>query len=82
MNDIGSIVIPVAIMLILASSVTACMAFYFRCERYRADALASELEENRKLAANAAQQQEDARTQLAQLTDRVGKVEELLRSVG
>ncbi|GAB1824314.1 hypothetical protein [Herbidospora sp. RD11066] len=75
MTDIGSIVIPITVMLILVGGVTGCVAFYFRFERHRTDVLAGELAKNRELA-------EQMHARLGELTDRVAAVEQLLRSVG
>jgi hypothetical protein len=80
--DIGSIVIPIMVMLILAGGVTGCVAFYFRFERHRTDVLTREMAKNRELAEQAVQQQKQVHAQLAELTDRVAAVEQILRSVG
>ncbi|MEV4247694.1 hypothetical protein AB0J63_30270 [Streptosporangium canum] len=82
MIDIGSIVIPITVMLILAGAVTGCIAFYFRFERHRTEVLAAELAKNRELAERAVQQQEQVQARLAELTGKVAAVERLLRSVG
>ncbi|ACZ91821.1 hypothetical protein [Streptosporangium roseum] len=81
MIDIGSIVIPITVMLILAGAVTGCISFYFRFERHRTEVLAAELAKNRELAEQAVQQQEQVQARLAELTNRVAAVEQLLRSV-
>jgi hypothetical protein len=80
--DIGSIVIPIVVMLSLTGGITGCVAFYFRYERHRTEVLAAEMAKNRELAEQAVQQQERAHAQLAELTDRIAAVEQILRSVG
>jgi hypothetical protein len=79
--DIGSIVIPVVAILTLVGGITLCVAAYFRFERHRTDALAAEMAKGRKLAEQAVQQQEQARAQITELTERVAAVEQILRSV-
>ncbi|MGW0484163.1 hypothetical protein [Nonomuraea sp. NPDC003214] len=81
MIDVGSIVIPIAVMLILFGSITACLAFYFRFERHRTDVLAAEMARYRELAEQAVQKQDQVQTRLAELTERVTAVERILRSV-
>lgn len=81
MDEIGSIVIPIVITLILAAGVTGSIAAYFRFERHRTKVLTAELAKNREIAERAAQQQDEARVQLAVLSERIAAVEKLLRSV-
>ncbi|MGY5123974.1 hypothetical protein [Streptomyces nigrescens] len=76
----GSIIIPIAVLVIIFASVTTIVASYFRLQRHRADAAA--LAEYRRLAERVAAQQETMSAQLAELGDRVKAVEKLLQSVG
>ncbi|MFE0374242.1 hypothetical protein ACFW1M_01405 [Streptomyces inhibens] len=76
----GSTIIPIAILLMAFSSLTAIVTSYFKLQRHRADAAA--LTEYHKLADRVTAQQEATGAQLAELTDRVKAVEKLLQSVG
>ncbi|MEU3988005.1 hypothetical protein OG301_20460 [Streptomyces platensis] len=76
----GSIIIPIAVLVIIFASVTTIVASYFKLQRHRADAAA--LAEYRGLAERVTAQQEAMSTQLAELGDRVKAVEKLLQSVG
>lgn len=76
----GSIIIPIAVLVIIFASVTTIVASYFRLQRHRADAAA--LAEYRGLAERVMAQQEAMSAQLAELGDRVKAVEKLLQSVG
>ena len=82
MIDIGSIVIPIVAILTLVGGITLCVAAYFRFERHRTEVLVAEMAESRKLAELAVQQQDQARAQIFELTERVAAVEQILRSVG
>jgi hypothetical protein len=53
---------------------------YFRLQRHRTDAVA--MAEYRKLAEQAVANQDRLRDQLAELTNRLAAVEQLLRSIG
>ena len=53
---------------------------YYRLQRHRADAVA--MASYRKLAEQAVANQEELRAQLAQLTEHVRAVEQLMRDVG
>ena len=53
---------------------------YFRLQRHRADAVA--MAHYRKLAEEAVTNQQELRAQLAELTAKVGAVEQLMREVG
>ncbi|MEV0379449.1 hypothetical protein [Nonomuraea sp. NPDC050643] len=81
MIDIGSIVIPVGVTLILFGAITGCVAFYFRFERHRAEVLTAEMAKYRELAEQAVRQQEQVQARLKELTERVAGVERILRSV-
>ncbi|MFI0906616.1 hypothetical protein ACH4TE_24280 [Streptomyces sioyaensis] len=76
----GSIIIPIAILVIIFASVTTIVASYFKLQRHRADAAA--LAEYRKLAEQVTEQQGEMSAQLAELGERVKAVEKLLQSVG
>ncbi|WP_435602465.1 hypothetical protein [Streptomyces sp. bgisy130] len=76
----GSIIIPIAVLVIIFASVTTIVASYFKLQRHRADAAA--LAEYRGLAERVTAQQETMTAQLAELGDRVKAVEKLLQSVG
>ncbi|RJL32061.1 hypothetical protein [Bailinhaonella thermotolerans] len=82
MTDLNSIVIPIAVMLILFGAISACVAFYFRFERRRAELLTAEMAGYRELAERALAQQEESRARIAELTGKVAEVERILRSVG
>ena len=72
-------VVAIAIVLIVVAGITISVVSHFRLQRHRADAAA--IAEYRKLAEHIGTEQAALRTQLAELTDRVGSVETLLRSV-
>ncbi|MEV4897496.1 hypothetical protein AB0K48_50005 [Nonomuraea sp. NPDC055795] len=81
MIDIGSIVIPIVVVLILFSAITACLAFYFRFERHRTEMLTAEMARYREMAERAVQQQSEVQARLGELTERVAAMETILRSV-
>jgi hypothetical protein len=68
--------IPVAVCLAIAVIVWA----YFRLQAHRADAVA--MAHYRKLAEEAVANQQEVRSQLAELTSHVRAVEQLMREVG
>ena len=68
--------IPVAVCAAIAVIVWS----YFRLQRHRADAVA--MAHYRKLAEEAVANQQQLRDQLAQLTEHVRSVEQLMREVG
>ena len=68
--------IPVAVCLAIAVIVWS----YFRLQRHRADAVA--MAHYRKLAEEAVANQQQLSQQLAQLTEHVRSVEQLMREVG
>jgi type VI protein secretion system component VasK len=68
--------IPVALCLAIAVIVWA----YFRLQAHRADAVA--MAHYRKLAEEAVANQQEVRSQLAELTSHVRAVEQLMREVG
>ncbi|MEV3984480.1 hypothetical protein [Nonomuraea sp. NPDC049758] len=81
MIDIGSIVIPIVVVLILFGAISACMAFYFRFERHRTDVLAAEMARYRELAEQAVQRQGEVQARLGELTEKVAAMERILLSV-
>ncbi|MER6580580.1 hypothetical protein AB0C33_36940 [Nonomuraea sp. NPDC048881] len=81
MIDIGSIVIPIVVVLILFGAITACMAFYFRFERHRTDVLTAEMARYRELAEQAVQRQGEVQARLGELTEKVAAMERILLSV-
>ncbi len=68
--------IPVAVCAAIAVIVWS----YFRLQQHRADAVA--MAHYRKLAEEAVANQQELRVQLAQLTEHVRAVEQLMREVG
>jgi type VI protein secretion system component VasK len=68
--------IPVAVLLAIAVIVWS----YFRLQAHRADAVA--MAHYRKLAEEAVANQQEVRSQLAELTAHVRAVEQLMRDVG
>ncbi|MFI7108260.1 hypothetical protein ACIBK9_18290 [Nonomuraea sp. NPDC050227] len=81
MIDIGSIVIPIVVVLILFGAITACMAFYFRFERHRTDVLTAEMARYRELAEQAVQRQGEVQARMGELTEKVAAMERILLSV-
>ncbi|WP_131741062.1 hypothetical protein [Actinomadura roseirufa] len=82
MKDVGSVVIPIAVILILGGAITGSFVAYFRFERHRTETLARELERFRSIAQESVQQQKETQTRLAELSERVAAVEGLLRDIG
>ena len=72
-------VIAISIVLIVIGGITASILSYFGLQRHRADAVA--MASYRKLAEQAVQNQEDLRSELAELNERVTEIVRLLRSV-
>ena len=68
--------VPVAVLAAIAIIVWS----YFRLQRHRADAVA--MAHYRKLAEEAVANQQELRTELAKLTEKVATVEKLMRDVG
>jgi hypothetical protein len=81
-QDVGSVVIPIAVILIIFAAITGIFIAYFRYERHRTERLAIELERFRVASEASAAAQREVKDQLGELTGRVAAVEELLRSVG
>jgi hypothetical protein len=64
----------------LFAAIAVIVASYFRLQAHRADAVA--MAEYRKLAEQAVANQQELRTELARLTEKVANVEKLMRDVG
>jgi len=74
------IVISVGIPLVIFGSIAVIVWAYFRLQAHRADAVA--MAHYRKLAEDAVANQEQLRTELSKLTEKVAAVEQLMRDVG
>jgi hypothetical protein len=72
-------IIAIVIVLIAIGGVTLCVNAYYRLQRHRADAVA--MAAYRKLAEQAVANQEALHERVRELADRLGAVEQLLRSV-
>jgi signal transduction histidine kinase len=72
--------VAIVIVAIVIGGITLIVASYFRLQRHRTDAVA--MAEYRKLAEQAVANQDRLRAQLAELTNRLAAVEQLLRSIG
>ena len=75
-----AITISVGIIFVIGATIAVAVASYFRLQRHRADAVA--MAAYRKLAEAAVANQQDLRSQLEKLTERVRAVEKLMRDVG
>jgi heme/copper-type cytochrome/quinol oxidase subunit 2 len=75
-----AIIISVGIIFIVGVVIAVVVASYYRLQRHRADAVA--MAAYRKLAEDAVANQQELRAQLAQLTEHVRAVEQLMRDVG
>jgi type VI protein secretion system component VasK len=78
--NITSISIALGIPVAVCSALAIILWSYFRLQRHRADAVA--MAHYRKLAEEAVANQSELRAQLAQLTEHVRAVEQLMRDVG
>ena len=74
------ILISVGIPLVVLGSIAVIVVAYFRLQGRRADAVA--MASYRKLAEEAVANQEQLRTELAKLTEKVAAMEQLMRDVG
>ena len=74
------ILISVGIPLVVFGSIAVIVWAYFRLQAHRADAVA--MAHYRKLAEDAVANQEQLRSELAKLTEKVAAVEKLMRDVG
>jgi hypothetical protein len=70
----------VGIPLVIAAAIAVIVSSYYRLQRHRADAVA--MAAYRNLAEQAVEHQQELRTELAKLTERVQAVEQLMRDVG
>jgi hypothetical protein len=75
-----AVIITVGIPLVVCAAIAVVVWAYFRLQAHRADAVA--MAHYRKLAEDAVANQQELRAQLAQLTDKVQAVEQLMREVG
>jgi hypothetical protein len=75
-----AIFISVGIPLVVLGSVAVIVVAYYRLQAHRADAVA--MAHYRKLAEDAVANQEQLRTELSKLTEKVAAVEQLMRDVG
>jgi hypothetical protein len=78
--NITAITIGLGIPVAICAAIAAIVWSYFRLQTHRADAVA--IAHYRKLAEEAVANQQELRTQLAQLTVHVQAVEQLMREVG
>ncbi|MER6390609.1 hypothetical protein ACFXEL_37830 [Streptomyces sp. NPDC059382] len=72
-------IIAILVTLIVVGGISVSTVAYFTLQRHRADAVA--MAGYRKLAEEAVAQQAALHAEVKELTERVGAVEELLRSV-
>jgi hypothetical protein len=79
-TNLTAVSISVGIVLIVVGGISMAVVAYYRLQRHRADAVA--MASYRKLAEQAVANQEELRAQLAQLTEHVRSVEQLMRDVG
>jgi hypothetical protein len=75
-----AITISVGVIFIVGVVIAVTVWSYFRLQSHRADAVA--MAAYRKLAEEAVANQQELRAQLAQLTEHVRAVEQLMREVG
>jgi hypothetical protein len=75
-----AVIISVGIPFVVCAAIAVIVWAYFRLQAHRADAIA--MAAYRKLAEEAVANQQELRTQLAQLTEKVHAVEQLMREVG
>ncbi len=79
-TNLTKISITLGITFIIAAAIAVIVWSYFTLQRHRADAVA--MAHYRKLAEEAVANQQELRAQLAELTAKVGAVEQLMRDVG
>lgn len=75
-----AVFISVGIPLVVLGAITIIVWSYFRLQAHRADAVA--MANYRKLAEEAVTNQQELRTELAKLAEKVEAVEQLMRDVG
>ena len=74
------IAISVGIVAVVGAVIAVIVASYFQLQGHRADAVA--MANYRKLAEEAVTNQQELRTELTRLTEKVAAVEKLMRDVG
>lgn len=79
-TNLTAVLISVGIPLVVIAATTIVVVAYFRLQAHRADAVA--MASYRRLAEDAAANQQELRTELAKLTVKVDMVEKLMREVG
>jgi hypothetical protein len=79
-TNFTAIAISLGIPVAVCAAIAVIVWSYFRLQRHRADAVA--MAHYRKLAEEAVANQVELRVQLAQLTEKVQAVEQLMREVG
>ncbi len=75
-----AIVISVGIPLVICFAIAVIVVAYFNLQAHRADAVA--MASYRKLAEEAVANQQELRTELGKLSEKIGAVEQLMRDVG
>jgi predicted negative regulator of RcsB-dependent stress response len=75
-----AVLISVGIPFVVCAAIAVIVWSYFRLQAHRADAVA--MAHYRKLAEDAVANQQELRTELAKLTQKVEAVEQLMREVG
>jgi hypothetical protein len=75
-----AIIISVGIPLVVGLVIAVIVVAYFNLQAHRADAVA--MASYRKLAEEAVANQQELRAELANLTDKISVVEQLMRDVG
>ena len=78
--NITAITVGLGIPLAVCAAIAVIVWSYFRLQAHRADAIA--MAHYRKLAEEAVTNQQEVRSQLAELTAHVRAVEQLMRDVG
>ncbi len=78
--NITAITVGLGIPLAVCAAIAVIVWSYFRLQAHRADAIA--MAHYRKLAEEAVANQQEVRSQLAELTAHVRAVEQLMRDVG
>ena len=76
----AGIIIGVGIPVAVCAAIAIIVWAYFRLQAHRSDAVA--MAAYRKLAEEAVSNQQELRTELAKLTEKVQAVEQLMRDVG
>jgi L-amino acid N-acyltransferase YncA len=79
-TNVTAIAISLGIPVAICAAIAVIVWSYFRLQAHRADAVA--MAHYRKLAEEAVANQVELRAQLAQLTEKVQAVEQLMREVG